>query len=378
MTNENVDNYDPKKLISLNPDRDAAQTTLERIFALDLSTCALNVCLGSDQEGSDVPLLRRVHMTQHAADEFRDALNRALESEKKALAEHDLALRAFEPDSPSSEGAIEYLQIADYTSLKSQIAPLDKFMDVENLRADEQNFVNGLRFYVVIVQPPPSAGFQQPIYYYRWYSHTFLLKDSPHHALLWRRQQDTYDVIEEQVFLFDRHVDCLCYDGQMYVLQKYYFYTIFRMEEELKKTALKALDELEHMDLINNFTQFKRDCLKNKHKYRLLSKIYFKPYFHTLTADILEQVIDEYQQPIKVEHVGSAHQKKLLYSSNQPWAILHLLDDQYFTSPMTYIDYQARGKNEVKGRASQTIRRITVNRRAQLLHNKRKGKGDLP
>ncbi len=363
MTIENVDNDDPKKLIPLNPDRDAAQTTLERIFALDLSTCTLNVCLASEQEGSDVPLVRRMHMTQQAANEFRDALNRALEAEKKALAEQDLTLRAFEPDSPSGEGAIEYLQIADYSSLTSQIAPLDKFMDLENLRADERDFVNGLRFYVVIVQPPPSAGFQQPIYYYRWYSHTFLLKDSPHHALLWRHQQDTYDVIEEQVFLFDRHIDCLSYDGQMYVLQKYYFYIIFRMEEELKKTALKALDDLENMDVIHNFVQFKRDCLKNKHKYRLLCKIYFKPYFHSLTADILEQVIDEYQRPIKVEYVGSAHKKKLLYSPKEPWAILHLLDDQYFTSPMTYIDYQARGKNEVRGRASQTIRRITAKRR---------------
>jgi Domain of unknown function (DUF4868) len=365
MTTGNVQNQNPNNIIPLDSNRDAAQTALERIFALDLSTCNLTLCLASDQTGSDVPRVRRMHLTQHAADEFRDALYRALEPEKKALDEHNMVLRAFEPDSPASDGAIEYLPIANYASLTAQIAPFENFIDTEQLCADERDFVKGLRFYVVIVQPPPSAGFQQPIYYYRWYSHTFLLKDSPQHALLWRRQQDTYDVIEEQVFLFDRHVDCISYDGQMYVLQKYYFYTIFRMEEELKKTALKALNELERMDIINNFSQFKRDCLKHKHKYRLLSKIYFKPYFHHLTVDVLEQIIDEYQRPIKVEYVGATRTKKLLYSKNEPWAILHLLDDQYFTSPMTYIDYQARGKNEVIGRASQTIRRITAKRHNQ-------------
>jgi hypothetical protein len=360
MTTGNVQNQQPNNIIPLDADRDAAQAALQRIFALDLSTCNLTLCLASDQSGSDVPRVRRMHLTQHAADEFREALYRALEDEKKALADQNLQLRAFEPDSPTSDGAVEYLPIASYESLTAQIAPFANFMDMAQLHADERDFVHDLRFYVVVVQPPPSAGFQQPIYYYRWYSHTFLLKDSPHHAVFWRRQQDTYDVIEEQVFLFDRHVDCISYAGQMFVLQKYYFYTIFRMEEELKKTALKALDDLERMDFIHNFRQFKHDCLKHKHKYRLLSKIYFKPYFQQLTVDALEDVIDEYNQPVKVQLVGPTRQKKLLYSSSQPWAILHLLDDQYFTSPMTDIPYQARGKNEVKGRTRSTIRRIST------------------
>lgn len=365
MTTGNVQKQNPNNIIPLDSDRDAAQAALGRIFALDLSTCNLTLCLASDQIGSDVPLVRRMHLTQHAADEFRDALYRALEDAQKALADQNLQLRAFEPDTPTSDGAIEYLPIANYASLTEQIAPFANFMDMEQLHADERDFVKDLRFYAIIVQPPPEAGFQQPIYYYRWYSHTFLLKDSPQHALRWWRQQDTYDVIEEQVFLFDRHVDCISYDGQMYVLQKYYFYTIFRMEEELKKTAQKALDALERMDFINNFQKFKNDCLKHRNKYRLLSKIYFKPYFLNLTVDHLEKVIDEYERPVKVEFVGLSRQKKLLYSSDQPWEILHLLDDQYFTSSMTNIPYQARGKNEVKRRsAKSTVRRLSTKTRS--------------
>lgn len=351
---------DHTRIIPLAPDRDAAQTLVERIFALDLKDCTLTVCLASDQDGSDVPRVRRAPLTEKAADEFRDALNRAIAPTKKSLAEQDLALRAFEPDSPVDENAIEYLQIADYAALPPQIAPLQKFMDLENLRADENSFVNGLRFYTVIVQPPPAAGFQEPIYYYRWYSHTFRLSDSANHLIFWRRQQETYDVIDDHAFLFDRHVDCLSYGGQMFILQKYYFYTIFRMEEELKKTAEKALDELENMDFIHNFQQFKHDCLRNKNKYRVLSKIYFKPYFRSLTADILEQVIDEYGRPVSVQLFGPGRKKKLLYSSSEPWEILHLLDDQYFTSPMTSIDYQARGKNEMRRRPSPPVRKIST------------------
>lgn len=352
------------RIVPLAPDRAAAQAVLERTLALDLKTCSLSVCLASEQEGSDVPLVRRAQLTEKAADEFRDALRRALAPTRRALDEQDLVLRIFEPDSPSDESAVEYLRIADFTSLPPQLAPLKRFMDLENLRADEELFVRGLRFYAVIIQPPPSAGFREPIYYYRWYSHTFRLSDSTNHLILWRHQQETYDAIEEQAFLFDRHVDCLSYSGQMFVLQKYYFYTIFRLEEELKKTAEKALDELEAMDFIQNFPQFKHDCLRNKNKYRVLSKIYFKPYFRSLTIDKLEQTVDDYGMSIRVEFWGSPHKKKkLLYNSNQPWAILHLLDDQYVSSAMTELDYQARGKNEIRRRSSQAVRRISSKQR---------------
>ncbi len=363
MTNMPDPAQDKDKVVPLAPDRVAAQTALERILALDFKTCSLDVCLASEQEGSDVPLVRRAQLTEKAADEFRDALRRALAPTRRALEEQDLVLRAFEPDTPSDESAVEYLQIADFASLPPQLAPLEHFMDLENLRADEEPFVRGLRFYAVIVQPPPSAGFQEPIYYYRWYSHTFRLKDSANHLIFWRHQQETYDVIEEQAFLFDRHVDCLSHGGQMFVLQKYYFYTIFRLEEELKKTAEKALDELEAMDFIQNFPQFKHDCLRNRNKYRILSKIYLKPYFRSLTIDKLEQAIDNYGMPITVELRGAARKKKIVYNSSQPWAILHLLDDQYVKSGMTDLDYQARSKNEVRRRSSQAVRRISSRQR---------------
>lgn len=363
MTTANTPDPTRDNIIPLSPARAAAQATLERILALDLRTCQLDVCLASEQEGSDIPRVRRAQMTERAADEFRDALKRALAPTKKALDEQDLLLNAFEPDTPSDERTIEYLQIADFASLPPQLQPLKNFLDREHLGTDDDAFVQGLRFYTVLLRPPSSAGFQEPIYFYRWYSHTFRLSDSAHHLIFLRHQRDTYDILEDQAFLFDRHVDCLSYGDQMFVLQKHYFYTIFRLEEELKRTAEKALDELETMDLIQNFQHFKHDCLRNKNKYRILSKIYSKPYFRSLTIEKLEQTIDDYQMPIQVQIFGKTRKKRMLYSSSQPWVILHLLDDQYVSSAMTDLDYQARGKSEIRRRASQSVRRIPSKQR---------------
>ncbi len=359
----------PAAVLDFNPQLKAAQASLEQILNLDLAQCDVSVCLAARNPNGPQPHLRRMDMTERAAANFRNGINQALAPVRKAL--HDQALRvlSFDPSQPLAEHTVEYLQVSEYESIQPQIERLKQGTDAENLRGYEHPFVDNLRFYSVIVKPQ-TPSFTEPIYYYRWYSHTFMLSDSSQHALRFLgfgNQPGTYDVIEEAVFLFDRHVDCISYNGQMFILQKYYFYEIFDLEEELKKIAEKALDELEEMDFIANFDQFRFDCLHHKHKYRILSKIYLKPYFHDLNIDGMEKIIGTYERPIKVEWRGNKPdlKRKMVYSSSQPWEILHVLDDQYYTSPMTEIDYQARGERNPIRKRAKTPKAISSRRRKQ-------------
>jgi Domain of unknown function (DUF4868) len=358
----------PATVLDFNPEAKAAQETLAQILNLDLAKCDLSVCLVAKDDNDPQPRLRQIDMTKKAAENFRDGLNQALAPVRKALSDQELRALAFDPTQVIDEQTVEYLQISDYTSLQPQVERIKKAVDAENLRGYERPFVDNLRFYSVIVRPQ-APGFSEPIYYYRWYSHTFMLKDAPQYALrfLSGGQPGTYDVIEEPVFLFDRHVDCISYNGQMFILQKYYFYTIFDLEEELKRIAEKALDELESMDFIANFGQFRADCLRHRNKYRILSKVYLKPYFPDLNIDMLEPILADYDRPIKIEWYGKKPdlKRKMLYSSAQPWEILHVLDDQFWTSPMTDIDYQARGgKNQIRKRIK-NVKPIASRRRKQ-------------
>ncbi len=361
-TLENEPEHQPT---DLKPEAKAAQETLEQILNLDLEKCDLSVSLAAKTANDSQPRLRRVDMTEKAATSFRDGLNQALVPVRKALKEKDLRMLPFDPSQALDEQTVEYLQISSYESLQPQIEHLKHSLDAEDLRGYEHPFVDDLRFYSVIVRPQ-DPQFSEPIYCYRWYSHTFMLKDAPQYALRFGfgGQPGTYDVIEEPVFLFDRHVDCISYKGQMFILQKYYFYTIFDLEEELKKIAEKALDDLEAMDFISNFNQFRSDCLRNKNKYRILSKVYLKPYFHDLDLDMLEPVINDYGRPIRIEWIGNKPdlKRKMLYSSNQPWEILHILDDQFYTSPMTDIDYQARGGKNPLGKRSKNVKPLSSRR----------------
>ncbi|MBE3560682.1 MAG: DUF4868 domain-containing protein [Ktedonobacteraceae bacterium] len=339
---------DNNKIISLSRERDEARELLERILALDLSQCDLAVCLASAQDGSDVPLFRRVHLSQQAADEFRQAIDTALEPHEKALIEGNLVLAEFSADNVLEDGVIEYLRIPDHQTLAPQIADLHNFRSLERFDADEKAFTQNLRFYAIVLSPPASVGLQHPVHYYRWYSRTLLLSESSQHAICLHRQTGMYKTIDDPVLLFDRHVDCFSCGERMYILQKFYFYTIFRFLDALRDNARCALDILEAMDLIHSFPAFKQDCLKNKNKLLILSRIYHKPYLRDLSIADLEQIINDYNLPIDVEIING--KRKLKYNPRSPWAILHLLDDSYADSPLTQTSYHVKGKREIQKR----------------------------
>jgi hypothetical protein len=336
------------KIVPISHEREEAHDLLERIFALDLKQCDLAVCLASAQDGSDVPLYRRAYLSQNAANDFRLALGTALASPKKLQAEGNLVLTEFSADNVLEDGVIEYLRIPDHQGLAQQIEELHKFRGLERFDADEKAFVQNLRFYAMVVTPPATSGLQDPVYYYRWYSRTLLLQESSQHAILWRRQEGVYETIDDPVLLFDRHIDCFSCGERMFIFQKFYFYTIFRFIDVLRASAERALNMLETMDIIHSFQSFKTDCQKNRNKLLILSRIYHKPYFQSITMTHLEQVIDDYGLPIDVELIGG--KPKLKYNARNPWAILHLLDDSYADGALSHLSYQVKGKSEIQKR----------------------------
>jgi hypothetical protein len=336
-----------QKLIPISTEREEAYELLQRIFALDLKQCDLTVCLASAQEGTDVPLFRRAQLSENAAGEFREAIDVALEQHKKWQAEGNLVLTEFSADGMLENGVIEHLRLSDYPVLAPQIEGLQNFRSLERFDASEKT-VENLRFYTMVLNPPAAAGFKDPIYYYRRATHTLLLSESARYALVFHRKTGIYETIEEPVLLFDYHVDCISCGDHMYILQKFYFYTIFGFMDALRDAAERALATLEAMDLIHGFDMFKQDCMRNKNKIMILSKAYHKPYFQYLTMPDLEQVIDSYGLQIDVEIVNRKH--KLKYNPRNPWAILHLLDDFIAESPLTQISYQVKGKSEIKKR----------------------------
>jgi Domain of unknown function (DUF4868) len=320
-----------------------ASTLLKEILAQDLKQCKISVCLASTRPNSDVPGFRRINLAPEMGDEFRKAINSALEPFKKGTLENNIALHDFAADTVSPENEIEYLDISDYDkAISDQIAPLADYDGMHHFEHDDKPFIKNMRFYVLIVEPAKGS----PIYFYRKYSHTQLLQESTQfgmHLL----HKDVYDVVKDPTFLFDRHLDCISYDKHMFILQKSNFYSIFDFTDALKEVAERTLDGLRVKDFIHNFDRFARDCMGNKIKLLKLKNISMQSYLSTISIDDLERTINNYDS-IDIEMKKINGKKKLMYDAKKPWEILHLLDDTYLDSGMTSASYHAKGKRGVR------------------------------
>lgn len=322
---------------------DVVRDILKAILTLDLARCGIDVCVASGQ-ADDVELdYRVIQQTRGLEQKFREAIDEALTEYRKGLASGDLELQSFNVGEPQGEDEIDYLNILPYDSIRQRIEPCRHPLDLPHFAHRDRDFVAHMRFYAVRAQPPREA---EPVYFYRVYGASKMLSQSPFFAMLW--QNDLYRDLTEPTFLFDRHIDCISYKEEMFILNTYNFHQMFNCEE-FEKAALLTLDRLEKKDFIHNYTRFRQDCLKDKNKILKLCKISASTYLDDLTIEDLHRMIRQYRLPIPIEIVGG--KKKMVYNPRgKRWAILQLLNDSYARSAMTNTDYFVQSKREIHRR----------------------------
>src|SRR5712691_4077108 len=213
---------------------EVAESALLNIYALDVRTCDITICIASTTLHEDVPRYRRINVSEPLLAAFRNAVRAKVEEYKREWRRHERTLRKFAVATDLDSYEVEHLDLASYPSISTQLTPLERYQDFSAFMEDEQDFIAGLRFYVVIVQP--ASG--QPVYCFREYTRRRILAESTHFGM--RRllgNQQLYDTVTEPIFLFDHHLDCISHSNDMYILNKDHFYNVFRFKEELQKTA---------------------------------------------------------------------------------------------------------------------------------------------
>ena len=200
------------------------------------------------------------------------------------------------------------------------------------------DFISDLRFYVIIVQPLS----EEPIYFFRTYTHKKLLNSSLIYAIF---RHDWYDVVTDAVLVFDSKVDCLCRGDTMFIFDKKNFQNIFYFFDEIKQIAKEALENIKVCVPIKNFDEFTNDCGRHIWKQRMLKTIASKSYLSKITIDHIKKVIEHNKLPVKTEYEDG--KEKLVYDPKNKWVILNLLDDNYLWSMLTEIKYEVTGKQEL-------------------------------
>lgn len=307
--------------------------TFEHMFTLDLTTCDLIVCLASLGKDDDVPHYQMLEMRDDAHNAFRDIVKDMLAFYHKMYKEGRQP-QLYDVTTKLDRGQTEWLDLSTYVAIQQQVEPLAGYTDFDTFQ-EAKEFLRGLRFYVIIVQPPHG---KPPIYFYRHYSAKYQLTETQK-FILFRFQEYEYTRITQPGFLFDKYIDCVSCGTDMFICKKDGFYRVFHYLEDLEQKADEILEVVRQRQLIENFEEFAEACRNDRSKMLILKSISTKDYLATLTLDALKSNITHYDLDIKIAASGC-----LLYESKQQWHVLHLLDDRYVRSEMTNIDYNANSK----------------------------------
>lgn len=139
--------------------------------------------------------------------------------------------------------------------------------------------------------------------------------------------------IKNDLFIgLDRDIDILVYENQMLIINRFALQTIFNLQDYFMERATKALDKIEHGNVIENFEDFREDCLNDRQAAQRITKILNTPgriKGFLDTASSLPNVIGKAGLDIELNEKG-----QIVYKSDRAVRsqILFCMADAYYLS----------------------------------------------
>lgn len=318
--------------------RQTIDNGFREILTLVPASHSFQLCLASVVK-EEVPQIQRVQISKTVADHFRNIIAEKITRWTQACDDGEIAFCNYDPMTKPDAHELEHLNLDDHSELKSQIINLKNIQELEAFASDD-DFVAGIRFYVLAVLPEDG----KPCYFFRTYTPKKELSRSKRFAMILRRGQ--YDKFDEQIFLFDDGIDCVVRDKILYIFNKNNFQKIFQFYEMLRSGAKETLQTIRTHIPIDDFPAFQAACEGHLLKLAKLKNIASKPYFKTITMKDIKKVISRFKLDITIAEVKG---KELLhFDASDKWAILRLLDDDYLMSVMTGNQYEVNSKRTME------------------------------
>jgi hypothetical protein len=311
---------------------------LVSMLAIDYNSCSIQLCLASILEkNQDIPTMEKMQLSKSVADDFRGIIIHNIEKLKKSDNDKDLRLIKYDAAAMNRPDEIEYLELSEANDIVAQFSDISTIESLDIFKADNK-FINGLRFYTISAEIDGKK-----IVFFRLYSSKSELSRASYLGI--KLSETVYDRVSEPLFLFDNRIDCIAYDGTLFILSKDKFQKIFRYFEKLREAGIAALKAISDKIKIENFDALSKLCEGHLLKLAKLRNIAAKDYIKTVTIADIKKVIKEFSLD-NVKIIKKDGEERLLFDpkADDKWAILRVLDDDYLGSIMTNYKYEANSK----------------------------------
>ncbi len=301
------------------------------------STNVLMVAEGDREADSDVPYeVQRLSMKSQLGERFRKIVQGNL---TKEVVEHRLV--EYTTSYKLDRQELFYVDLDEAEDLASTLNFIESVTDPEVFsRSDD--FASRMSFYSIVLQ---DVDGDKATFYRKHTSRNALSR-----GLLTRAvDQDTFDELESQAYLFDEKVDFFTWNNYLFIRSEYNFRLVFDRFEKIQQEASENAKKVADTIPIWNDEKFIQACQDQPQMVSKVSQVVEQPYLNDVGMDDVKRTVDEFDLDLKIQEIDGQEQIVFDPSVENRWIILKMLDDDYLGSVMTDRKYEANSKRSLSG-----------------------------
>jgi hypothetical protein len=287
----------------------------------------------TDNVTEGIPQVQRLQLKEDLAQEFETIARTFSDRLDRVIVKPYVP--GYKPDSPK----ILYASLESATQLAEVVGAFSNF-DSLAMFAEDDAIIRHLKFYGIAVE----SGKHRAVFF-RHYSPMRELGRSKRLAVMFSK--GAYDKIHEKIFLFDREIDCVAWNGYMFIANVHQYHLMFQYFRELLEKSKNTLDAFLTRVPVHNETEFREACTTFPMMAKLAS-IAANPNLNKITMDGIRERIKTNNLPVKIATQDGREGLFFETALDKRWIILKLFDDDYVRSPMTGAEYDANSKIPIR------------------------------
>jgi hypothetical protein len=283
----------------------------------------------------DWPEARVLGLANDAEAFFRSLINEAALDPLSQI-----RLRRLDPLYKPDPDEIEWAPLEDVPAVALAVERYANLSPLAPFEPSDDKFKRRMRYWVAVL----TADDRRQAFFFRSFSASAELQRKRAAALVSR--DGIFTRVDEQIFLFDKSVDCFAFDEYVFVVRKGDFRRIFDQLELVRQHAERAARELHEKVPIANADEFVKACGAQAAMADKMLSVRSRDYFDRLSYTMLKPVITEFNLKIPTRDVNGETQLVFETTPDQRWRILKLIDDDYLRSAMTDHRYEVNSKTD--------------------------------
>ncbi|MBT3178385.1 MAG: DUF4868 domain-containing protein [Desulfobacula sp.] len=155
---------------------------------------------------------------------------------------------------------------------------------------------------------------------------------------------NTFKNLNDNVLTIDGAFDVLSIKGVLIFKNKNNFEKALLYEDVKQQVANETLEEINAIDIIENFEELRGMLSDDKHSINKLNKLKEKEYFKHKTFEDYKKIIMDYNVPVGIDE---ANKKFRIEKKAQAKYLIKVLNDDYVKSELTGNKYAANSKEDI-------------------------------